>query len=208
MKRRLKNEIYNKKKFQQVDRNSEEAREFEESLLKLAQLAKNRVKLSDFTIRDKCNLLDLFVNNEKTLLKIYEALFPHRAPGQGASTDKNAVNPNKERQITLRNSQLSNQLAQAVQYNYPIDMPGQDLFANSHSILGAGAPNSNSNVIPMIGAPQTTSGNRTLGAEFGSFRNQLMNNGQNSNQQMMLQNSNVDALAQNIALRQQVAAQY
>ena len=36
MKRRLKNEIYNKKKFQQVDRNSEEAREFEESLLKLA----------------------------------------------------------------------------------------------------------------------------------------------------------------------------
>jgi hypothetical protein len=36
MKRRLKNEIYNKKKFQQVERNSEEAREFEESLLKLA----------------------------------------------------------------------------------------------------------------------------------------------------------------------------
>jgi hypothetical protein len=79
MKRRLKNEIYNKKKFQQMDRNTDEAREFEESLLRLAQLAKNRVKLGDFTIRDKCNLLDLFVNNEKTLLKIYEALFPHRA---------------------------------------------------------------------------------------------------------------------------------
>ena len=72
-----------KKKFQQVDRNSDEAREFEESLLKLAQLAKSRAKLTDFTVRDKCNLLDLFVNNEKTLLKIYEALFPHRAPGQG-----------------------------------------------------------------------------------------------------------------------------
>ena len=79
MKRRLKNEIYNKKKFQQVEKNTEEAREFEESLLRLAQLAKNRVKLTDFTVRDKCNLLDLFVNNEKTLLKIYEALFPHRA---------------------------------------------------------------------------------------------------------------------------------
>ena len=52
-------------------------------MLKLAQLAKSRVKLTDFTVRDKCNLLDLFVNNEKTLLKIYEALFPHRAPGQG-----------------------------------------------------------------------------------------------------------------------------
>jgi hypothetical protein len=57
----------------------------------------------------------------------------------------------------------------------------------------------------MIGAPQTSSGagNRGLGAEFGNFRNQL---GQNSNQQMMLQNSNVDAIAQNIALRQQIAA--
>jgi len=47
--------------------------------LKLASLAKNRVKLGDFTGRDKSNLLDLFVNNEKTLLKIYEILFPHRA---------------------------------------------------------------------------------------------------------------------------------
>lgn len=36
MKRRLKNEIYNKKKFLQIEKNSEEAREFEESLMKLA----------------------------------------------------------------------------------------------------------------------------------------------------------------------------
>lgn len=41
-------------------------------------MAKNRVKLVDFTNKDKYHLLDLFVNNEKTLLKIYEALFPHR----------------------------------------------------------------------------------------------------------------------------------
>jgi neutral trehalase len=79
MKRRLKNEIYNKKKFLQIEKNLEEAKEFEESLLRLAQMAKGRIKISDFTSRDKCNLLDLFVNNEKTLLKIYEALFPHRA---------------------------------------------------------------------------------------------------------------------------------
>lgn len=79
MKRRLKNEIYNRKKFQQLDKSSEEAKEFEESLLRLAQLAKNRVKVSDFTTRDKSHILDLFVNNERTLLKIYEALFPHRA---------------------------------------------------------------------------------------------------------------------------------
>ena len=36
MKRRLKNEIYNRKKFQQLDKTSEEAKEFEESLLRLA----------------------------------------------------------------------------------------------------------------------------------------------------------------------------
>jgi len=79
MKRRLKNEIYNRKKFQKLDKSSEEAKEFEESLLRLAQLAKNRVKVSDFTPKDKSHILDLFVNNERTLLKIYEALFPHRA---------------------------------------------------------------------------------------------------------------------------------
>ena len=78
MKRRLKNEIYNQKQFQSLESKTEEAKEFEESLLKLAQLAKNRVREVDFTSKDKCNLLDLFVNNEKTLLKIYEALFPHR----------------------------------------------------------------------------------------------------------------------------------
>ena len=81
MKRRLKNEIYNRKKFQKLDKSSEEAKEFEESLLRLAQLAKNRVKVSDFTTKDKQHILDLFVNNERTLLKIYEALFPHRAAG-------------------------------------------------------------------------------------------------------------------------------
>ena len=36
MRRRIKNEIYNKKKFQQIDKNTQEAKEFEQSLLKLA----------------------------------------------------------------------------------------------------------------------------------------------------------------------------
>lgn len=49
MKRRLKTEIYNRKKFQPFDRATDEAREFEESLLRLAQLAKNRVKVGDFS---------------------------------------------------------------------------------------------------------------------------------------------------------------
>lgn len=46
--------------------------------MKLASLAKSKIKLSDFTNKDKFNIIDLFVNNEKTLIKIYEALFPHR----------------------------------------------------------------------------------------------------------------------------------
>ena len=29
--------------------------------------------------QDKANIMDLLVNNEKVMLKIYEALFPHRA---------------------------------------------------------------------------------------------------------------------------------
>jgi len=55
---------------------STETQQFEESLVQLVKLAKNKVKIQDFTQRDKYNLLDLFVNNEKTLLKIYETLFP------------------------------------------------------------------------------------------------------------------------------------
>lgn len=79
MKRRLKTEITTKKKIGSFDKDSEDAKEFEESLMKLANLTKGRIKMSDFTSKDKFNLLDLFVNNEKTLIKIYETLFPSKA---------------------------------------------------------------------------------------------------------------------------------
>jgi hypothetical protein len=46
--------------------------------MKLAQMAKNRVKLADFSPNDRFNFIDLFVNNEKTLMRVYEALFPQR----------------------------------------------------------------------------------------------------------------------------------
>jgi hypothetical protein len=52
--------------------------EFEETLNKLADLAKGRVKFDEFTQQDSVRLLDLFVNNEQTLLKMYEFLFPHQ----------------------------------------------------------------------------------------------------------------------------------
>lgn len=44
--------------------------------MRVVQFTKKKVKIEDFTQHDKFNLLDLFVNNEKTLIKIYEALFP------------------------------------------------------------------------------------------------------------------------------------
>eukprot|EP00347_Sterkiella_histriomuscorum_P006958 403350786 len=103
MKRRLKNEIVQKKKgllpLSQLDatlnKNDEDAKEFEESLIKLASLAKNKIKISDFNAKDRFNILDLFVNNEKTLIKIYEALFPHRTnKSLLTSTTSNSQNIN------------------------------------------------------------------------------------------------------------------
>jgi hypothetical protein len=47
IKRRLKAEIIGKKKIGKFDENSDEAKEFEDSLLKLANLAKDRVKLAN-----------------------------------------------------------------------------------------------------------------------------------------------------------------
>ena len=41
-----------------------DAKEFEDTLSKLADLAKNRVKFEEFTAADRSHLLDLFVNNE------------------------------------------------------------------------------------------------------------------------------------------------
>lgn len=87
IKRRLKAEIIGKKKIGKFDEHSLEAREFEESLLKLANLAKDRVKFSEFTSQDRNNLLDLFVNNEKTLLKMYEILFPRKSAATSLKTN-------------------------------------------------------------------------------------------------------------------------
>lgn len=70
MRSRLKSEVLQTKKPYR------EAYEVEDSLLRLAQLQKNKISLDEFSSRDKYHLLDLFVNSDKTLLKVYEALFP------------------------------------------------------------------------------------------------------------------------------------
>jgi len=91
IKRRLKSEIIGKKKIGKFDENSEEAKEFEESLVKLADLAKDRVKYTEFNSVDRNNLLDLFVNNENTLIKIYDILFPRNKTRTNALKNQNSL---------------------------------------------------------------------------------------------------------------------
>ena len=70
MKRRLKSELLAQKKIP-TSLETESAAEFESSLMKLASLAKDRIKYTDFSGQDRFNILDLFVNNQKTLVNIY-----------------------------------------------------------------------------------------------------------------------------------------
>jgi hypothetical protein len=102
MKRRLKNEIASRKKGTPTERKNyasdgtvedKASKEFEESLMRLASFAKGRIKYEDFTSKDKFNILDLFVNNEKTLIKIYEALFPHRVVTKPSQHVTNSNSP-------------------------------------------------------------------------------------------------------------------
>lgn len=74
-KRKLKTEVNLKRRYSTVSPEHEEL-EFEQSLNKLADMGKNKIKFEDFTVIDKVNMLDLFVNNEKVLMRIYDCLFP------------------------------------------------------------------------------------------------------------------------------------
>jgi len=80
IKRRLQAEVQARKKSiskPALTQVSSQTTEFEETLTKLADLAKGKVKLEEFTRQDSVRLLDLFVNNEQTLLKMYDFLFPN-----------------------------------------------------------------------------------------------------------------------------------
>ena len=74
MRRRLKNEVtqkhLSKKAIQELAQ-----QDFTGTLVKLSDVVKSRVRVSEFTNKDKINLMDLFVNHERTLLKMYEVLF-------------------------------------------------------------------------------------------------------------------------------------
>ena len=103
--------------------------------MRLAAFAKGRIKYEDFTSKDKFNILDLFVNNEKTLVKIYEALFPHRAVAKGLSNNANSVSGGIDKS-TGRYGYLSGvaspiEQSQYLQYQFPTGKAGT--HANSQS---------------------------------------------------------------------------
>jgi hypothetical protein len=113
MKRRLKSEVQARKKGIDTGRKKDDevaSKEFEDSLMKLASFAKSRIKYEDFTAKDKFNVLDLFVNNERTLIKIFEALFPHRTSGNlGASSGPSPANRNLLGSVASISSTSTNQ---------------------------------------------------------------------------------------------------
>ena len=92
------------------DQTAEGNQEFEETLSKLAELAKGRVKFEEFTQVDRNNLLDLFVNNERTLLKIYEVLFSQPSFKQsqilGNPSDSIHLNEGSHKNFKLLDSSL------------------------------------------------------------------------------------------------------
>jgi len=84
MRRRIQTEIVAKKKvgpsqlsssLMSASQDPEQAQRFEETLERLVQMAKGKVRYEDFTRNDKFNLIDLFVNNEKVLMHMHDTLF-------------------------------------------------------------------------------------------------------------------------------------
>lgn len=85
IRRRLKTEVSTNLKSVSQQSLQSERPEFEETLEKLAEMAKDRIKIEEFTLSDRINLLDLFVNNQKVLTEIHDILFnTERVPANKA----------------------------------------------------------------------------------------------------------------------------
>ncbi len=55
-------------------------------------MAKGKVKVEELTLSDRVNLLDLFVNNHKTLSVVHETLFPKVVRSLNNQSDMRTVN--------------------------------------------------------------------------------------------------------------------
>lgn len=59
----------------QTKSSSDEQASIEDTIVKLVQHSKKKVSVKEFTAIDRMNLIDLFVNNERTYNYIYKSLF-------------------------------------------------------------------------------------------------------------------------------------
>ena len=53
--------------------------ELDQALIKLTELAKDKVKAEEFTTSDKQSLLEIFVTNEQVWLQMHDIIFPSPA---------------------------------------------------------------------------------------------------------------------------------
>ena len=54
-------------------------------------MAKDKVKISDFTSNDKANLLEIFVNNETIWFQIHDLIFPNPQAKKGENPSELAI---------------------------------------------------------------------------------------------------------------------
>jgi len=97
LKRRMKQEIFASKS---EAKGLTEAQEFEQSLLKVVNLAKDKIKITEFNKRDKLNLLELLVSNDRVLQSIYKSLFPKHSTFE-ANASRTEVVPDVEKKDSL-----------------------------------------------------------------------------------------------------------
>jgi len=84
-KRRLKSEFSSSKSKHQFSSgqllsDGSSSEQFQTTLDKLSDIAKDRIKLDDFTLSDRINLLDPFVNSKVFIREVHDLLFAKRKP--------------------------------------------------------------------------------------------------------------------------------
>lgn len=82
----------------------QEQANLEETILKLVKHARSKVKFEDFTSVDRFNMIDLFVNNERTYTYIYKALFQEN----NDSSNQNEKRERRPKRIIIEEEQQKN----------------------------------------------------------------------------------------------------
>ena len=147
VRRRLKNEFAARRKHN-FSQSQEAEIEFENSLLKLADMAKGRVKYEEFTAHDRLNLLDLFVNNERTLLTIHECLFP----GQNSAKNLNSLRNPSDR-ITFNTDRKQENLTNLDNSISSISAELDPLKLNNKSVIHYTARNNKNAAFASLTTP-------------------------------------------------------